>query len=809
MYIDEFNKLWDKQATFYLDLMGKEEKERVFDTIFFQRRLKSQKGTVATCTFEPNKKGSPISSPTFQKFRIIEQCSRLRITDKERYNDPLTEDEWNKLVTELNGRETLKFDRMKTILGLADDAHINLENQEKLKGNTTNAKLSRVFGKKHWFSMSDKEKHEIWHTLHFYNDPQDEPDWLERYAKEKWDLDNKAIEKLNKLSLELGYARLSHKAMTKIIPYLEKRVMSDGEPMTYDKAVKKAGYEKGKPVLRKKLPEPENLRNPIVQQALFEVRRLVNAIIEQYDRPDIVRIELARELRLPKRIRERILFENRHRERKANEVKELLKSELDFLDTSREDVIKYLLWEECGKTCPYTGKKIALSSLYSGEYEIEHIIPYSRSLDDSQYNKTLCYRDENHDIKHNKTPYEAYSGDPQKYNEILDRVKSNMRHKLRLFIMKKVPDDFVSRQLVDTAYISREMRHYLGNICEKVQTTKGMTTATLRYLWGLNAILSGTVDIKQRDDHRHHAVDALVVANTTYGFVQTMSRYHKYDREPGREKFPFPWKTFREDAFNAVSNVLVSYKVNKRARGKLHEETNYGLITNPDGTKSYVVRKPVENLTPKQISLIVDKTVKNKIIGRIKSMGVDTTKKFDIPKETFNEPVYMPDTDIPIKSVRVRVPTEKMKQLYPDRKLFVEYGSNHHVEIFENKDGKRIGRFVSMFEAVERQKSGILIIDKTPPEDYQFIMSLAINELILLDVEAELIDWLNPPQADILSGQLFRIQKMSVTGTITLRHHTAVLTGEGAPGVERRSPNTLEGIKVTIDSIGNLKPVYD
>ncbi|MCH7783337.1 hypothetical protein IID62_09760 [candidate division KSB1 bacterium] len=100
----------------------------------------------------------------------------------------------------------------------------------------------------------------------------------------------------------------------------------------------------------------------------------------------------------------------------------MLKNELDFVDPSGDDVLKYRLWQESGNLCLYTGKRIALNELFTGEYEIEHIIPYKRSLDNSFFNKTICQRAENVK-KGDKTPFEAYSGNEQKYSEILRRVR--------------------------------------------------------------------------------------------------------------------------------------------------------------------------------------------------------------------------------------------------------------------------------------------------------------------------------------------------------------------------------------------------
>lgn len=878
MYIDEFNKLWDKQAEFHHELRDSDLKKDVFEAIFFQRRLKSQKHTVKYCTFEKNRKVAPKSSPTFQYFRILEQLSRIRIDDRERHNSSLAKEEHEILFTELMHREKMDFKQIAKKLCLSDGYHINLQSQNNLKGHTTFAKLSKAVGKKEWNNLSDNKKFEIWHTLHFYNDPPDIENWFHNHMKDKWEFNDKQIEKLLKVSLEKDYAQLSKKAMEKIIPYLKMYI--NDKPTTYDAAVILAGVQRALGLneiltdeliqailaihrskkdsldeidklltknygideinhrklyhhsnlnkyksIKDHLEFPPNLRNPLVQQSLFELRTVVNDIIEKYGKPEIIRVELARDTKNPKWKRKAMLTLNKRRNEEIEKIKERLIKEHNFSAPSREDLLKYQLWEECNRTCPFTGKKISISELFSNQYQIEHIIPYSRSLDDSQANKTLCYWKENQ-IKHNKTPYEAYGHDEKRYEEILDRVSkfqnvdrivkispewgkiiNGRNYKINKFKQKKIDDDFIARQLVDTAYISREVSKYLQQICDKVFVTSGRTTGKLRHYWGLNDILSGDIDIKQREDHRHHAVDALVIANTTPSFVNTMSRYHKYDRTPKEGMFPMPWDLFHQDAEKAIKNILVSFKVNNRARGQLHEETNYGRIMLPNGTETYVVRKPIDSLTPNQILHIVDGQVKQVLLDRLISLGIDVGGKFTIPKEAWNEPLYLKENKNPIKKVRVAVPTQDMLQLYKNKNLYVEYGKNHHMEIFEDQNGKRIGRTVSMYEAVQRKKHNQPIIDKTPSDDdYKFVMSLAINELVLLDIEESQIDWKNPLPNKDLSTQLFRLQKMDVNKNLTFRHHTVSISNDDT-GRVINNPNTMKGVKVSIDSLGNVRPI--
>ncbi|MFA4907517.1 MAG: type II CRISPR RNA-guided endonuclease Cas9 [archaeon] len=813
MYEEEVDALWEKQRSFYPDELTDDIKNHIKDIVFFQRKLKSQKENVAFCTFESQKRCAPKSSPVYQYFRILETIVRIRITTDDRFDEALGDEERFLLIEKLNKTDRLEIEKIKKILHLPQDTHINLEDQLKIYGNRTYSALSRVFGTKRWDTFSDEKKHEIWHTLHFSDDDL----WLEEYARKKWLLNDNEIKKLLIMPLESGYARLSAKAMKNIIPHLE-------EGLTYDQACLEAGYHHSdiyRPDhLADELPEPENIRNPLVQQSLYELRKLVNTIGDTYGKPEIVRVELLRDLKLSKDKRQQIFIENKRKEKHINEVKEILRNELHFPKITSDAIQKYLLWEESKRRCPYTGKDISLAGLFNGEFEIEHIIPYSRSLDNSMANKTLCHRSVNQE-KGNLTPYEAFGNDPQRWFEITTCVKRDMPHKLRKFLMKdvgkEINEDFFNHQYTDSAYISREVSKYLKLICPKVQVTKGGATAQLRQMWGLNTILSvENENKKNREDQRHHAIDALVIANVNPGVLHRLSKCHKYSSEPEQEQFPEPWDNFRNDASDNMDRVLISYKVNPRVRGKLHEETYYGKIRTLEGKETYVVRKPVKSLTAKEIGNIVDPVVRQAVYDRLKSLGVNTdTKLKDIPKEAFVNPLYMPNGKTKIKKVRVIKDSETMYPLYSDNdKLFVQTGSNHHIEIFRHKQGgKGYGRVVRLIDAVKNEKEKLPVIDKTPPnDDYEFAYSLAINEMAIINPCPEIEIQLKEKNYGLITQRLYRVKKIdSLSEVITFIHHLA--SGKNEVTEKKTifwaTPSTLNAIKVVIDPVGNIYPVND
>ena len=707
MYLDEFSCLWNKQKSCNPNLYTDELKKSLEKIIFYQRPLKSQKHLVGNCSLEQDKKVVPKSCPIFQQFRILEQLSRIRITLREQdwHDRPLSDAEWSVLRKELDAKKELTFSRIRTLLNLPDETHINLEENDKLIGNTTAAQLVKVIGKSRWHTMGDEEKFRLWHLFYSAEDH----DTLDRCLQQHWDVTTEQRDRAAKVSFEKEYGNYSTRALKKINPHI-----APGVSVT--EAIEKAGYISNKRGMSRKhdqLPAPENLRNPIVMRALNELRHVVNTALDACVRPDIIRIELARDLKNSKKKRNEEQKKQRKRRTDNKKIRERLKDELGFPSPTTEDVHKYLLWEECGRICPYTGKTISLPMLYSGEFEIEHIIPYSKSLNNSLFNKTLCHVDENK-RKGNKTPYEAYAGDSRRYEEILMQVrKSDMnREKQKLFMVRELEDDFITQQLNDTRYISRKAVEYLAPVAEKVQAVKGGSTALLRRYWGLDSIL-GDGDVKKRDDHRHHAVDAVVVALTDHEKLHTLSVYHKYGREPKREQYLPPWDNFHSDVDAVIRDIFVSHRFKRKTTGKLHEETLYGSVAPPPGRdkKKPVVRKPLVNMTFTQLNGIVDAVVKQQVFDRLKSLGVAAPdKKFPIPKDM---PIMMPDGKTEIKKARhyVKADLDHLKPLYEGKNLYVEPGSNHHIAIFESGSGKRKGVVVTLFEAAKRVRLGKPVID--------------------------------------------------------------------------------------------------
>ena len=203
-----------------------------------------------------------------------------------------------------------------------------------------------------------------------------------------------------------------------------------------------------------------------------------------------------------------------------------------------ENRLRLLLWHELsedpnGRCCPFSGTMIGITDLFNDSTEIEHLIPFSRSLDDSRANKIICTREANR-FKGNRTPFEAFEHSPAGYDwsEIAARAEALPSSKSWRFkpdaweIWRQGADgDFTSRHLNDTRYIGRLTREYFEAIChiDKIDVVTGRLTSLLRRHWGLNSVLDDGSDRKNRDDHRHHAVDAIVVGMTSRSTLQKIA----------------------------------------------------------------------------------------------------------------------------------------------------------------------------------------------------------------------------------------------------------------------------------------------
>ena len=509
---------------------------------------------------------------------------------------------------------------------------------------------------------------------------------------------------------------------------------------------------------------------------------------------------------------------------------------------SAEAITRYLLWEQQGETCVYSGRPVSERQLFGGEVDVDHILPAGRSLDNSQMNRVICFRSENA-AKGDRTPYEWLAvADPEKFSHVLQRADSLPYPKARRFGQKTIElTDFFARQFVDTAYITTQVREYLerlGYDSHNLVCTKGQHTAELRRHWGLNTVLRrDDLDLKNRKDHRHHAVDAIVIALTNRSRLQQLARLYKrggVDRTG--EVLSDPWPHFRTEVERVINAVNVSHRVERRVHGALHEETIYGPTAKPgrDVPKAerpwakewveeedvYAYRKPLEALTLAEVERIRDERVKEVVLARLAQYGVQAGRKPKgrrgeesggaagraIPKEVWKEPLLLTPRKgsggrpAVIRKARLTKP-EKSIVAIRNGAAYVKPGSLHHLCIFEYRDDKgkpkREAVFVSMLEAAERTRRKQPLVQRAHPErpDAKFVMSLSRGEMVLGTFKGKerLVRF---STAASTQGQLYFVEHTDVRPSATVVKYP-------------KMANTLNGRKVTVDPLGRLRWAND
>ncbi|VGO20743.1 type II CRISPR RNA-guided endonuclease Cas9 [Pontiella sulfatireligans] len=557
--------------------------------LFWQRDLRSQKGTLGNCTFEDglpviqldgtvrrgkdgkpvtySKKPCPVSHPAFELFRAHQFINNIKYGNGQR----LTREQ-RATVLELMNSKDRDFDFKEVVKKLElFSEQFNYEKDFKVPANSTICKLSKLDKGKEWQSVLEEHLPEIWHCFYTYTDSDMLCEKIARTYGVRLDLG-----KVDKVRFKDDYSRVSLKAIGNILPFLKKglfystsvilggvknafgrrwddyltdetkeKIQADvlevlkeknGEGDVIEKIkaylsdpANRYAFSENAPAFGKlyhhsqdverrnsnaaKLSPVKDVRNPIVQQALHEMRMVVNALMAKYREDDpnfrfeFIHVEMGRDLKNGKKRRRelsRVIDENK---KKNDEAREWLAEY--GLRPSRENLQKMLLFMELEKRAgraqsPYTGKTIPLSNLLGANntIQIEHIMPYSKSLNDSFGNKTLCESEIN-GMKGDETPYEFYlrNSDPglwgaSSWDDVARRAFALLPYeKARRFASKEPVDaeKFVVRQLNDTRYIAKKAVEVLSEICRDVHVMPGQLTSELRHLWGLNNVLESSI----------------------------------------------------------------------------------------------------------------------------------------------------------------------------------------------------------------------------------------------------------------------------------------------------------------------------
>lgn len=830
-YLDEFEIIWEAQAEYHPELTISLKEEIRDIIIFYQRKLKSQKGLVSFCEFESKRisttvdgrntnsivgyKVAPKSSPLFQEFKIWQNLNSLKAQNK-KDKEILAFDQESKqiLFEELNIKGNLSKDAILSKLGYKpNDWELNYSI---IEGNRTNESLFKSYLKilelegydLKELLKTDAEKDEIdlkeltitasairkiigdifeslsietrildfnsdlegkefekqpayqlWHLLYSYEGDNSASgnEELYRLLKTKFGFSKDHSKILASISFPQDYGSLSAKAIRKIFPFIKENKYSD--------ACSFAGYNHSSSFTKEELENrplkdklellPKNsLRNPVVEKILNQMVNVVNSIIADstLGKPDEIRIELARELKKNAEERAEMTANINKAKIDHDNIRKLLTSEFGIKNPTRNDIVRFKLYEELkinGYKTLYSNTYIPREKLFSKEFDIEHIIPKALLFDDSFSNKTICVRQENLD-KRDNTAFDFIDSYFGKEKLIAYQARVDMMHKTKeggiskakykklLMKAEEIGEGFIERDLRDSQYIARQARQMLQEICKTVVPTTGSITDKLREDWDLINVMQELnfekykklglteliekkdgsfkeriADWTKRNDHRHHAMDALTVAFTKHSHIQYLNylnarknEQHKMhsnvmaieqketifltDSEGKRKrKFKLPAPNFREEAKKHLENVLVSYKAKNKVatknknrfktkdgeqtkieltpRGQLHKETVYGRIAQYV-TKEEKIGAKFNEVT---ISKVSSPTYRNVLLARLKENNNDPKKAFTGKNSLDKNPIYIDSIQVPekVKLVWLEDDYTIRKEISPDLKL--------------------------------------------------------------------------------------------------------------------------------------------
>ena len=770
-YMDEFDTIWECQAKYHPELTPELKHEVRDIVIFYQRKLKSKKGEIAFCEFESHTQeivedgkkrirtiGSrviPRSSPLFQEFKIWQTLNNIEVTilhkgQRDEKRDLLPEEK-ELLASELSLRDKMsRADVLKHLFGKSRGYELNYK---ELDGDRTGAALYQAFSSMLELSghapldfslpasairqqtvevfralgwntgilsfdstqpLDSQPYYNLWHLLYSFegDDSLSGIATLVQKLQERYALPKDAATVLANVTFLEDYGSLSARAIHKILPFLR-------EGNTYDVACAYAGYRHSAASLtREELDIKElkdhldilprgALRNPVVEKILNQMINVVNAVMDAYGQPDEIRIELARELKKNAKERAQLTQSLAENTKVTDACRKVLETEFGFTHVSRNDIIRYRLYEELkdnGYRTLYSNTYIPREKLFSKDFDIEHIIPQSRLFDDSLSNKTLELKSINIE-KGNRTAYdfvkEKYGDEElERYVARCEAIYGDRKGKLNKLKIREceIPEGFIERDLRNTQYIARKACEMLSTITRRVVATTGSITDELRNDWQLVDVMKelnwpkyeaigqttyftdhngrriGQInDWSKRNDHRHHAMDALTIAFTREVFVQYYNNKNASFTENSNEYFirnkyfhagcaipPMPLDEFRAEAKRQLEAALVSIKaknkvcttninrskgrdgsINKRVqqtpRGQLHEAKVRKI------QKVYVTREESVNgsFDEAKIATVASKVYRTALMQRFMANGSDAKKAFTGKNSLVKNPIWL------------------------------------------------------------------------------------------------------------------------------------------------------------------------
>lgn len=747
---EEVRAIFAAQRTFSNTAASAETEEEYLAILLSQRSFDDGPGgnspyggsqierMIGSCTFFPEEPRAAKATYSFEYFNLLEKINHIRIQQNGK-STPLDAQQRDQLIQLALSSENIDFARIRKVLALPEEAKFNTvrylkedaEKKTKLNCMCAYHQMRKAFNRispGYINSVSVAHRNAIATALTLYRTSQKIHDYLK--AAGVPDILIEAAEELN------GFTKAGHlsvKACDALIPYLE-------QGMNYSDACAAAGFQfKGHCVDgRTELLHPTDedyapITSPVARRAISQTFKVVNAIIRrQGTSPLFINVELAREM--AKRFSERKELEKQILGNQAeNErIMERLRKEFGLSAPKGQDLVKFKLWEQQGGVCPYSQKQLSISKIFEPNYaEVDHIIPYSISFDDSYKNKVLVLAGENRD-KSNRLPLQYLTG--KRRDEFIVWVRNNIKdhRKQQLLLKEQVTKEdeerFKERNLQDTKTASRFVLNYLADHLlfaesktgkrRRVTAVNGAVTSHLRARWGISKI--------RADGDVHHAVDALVVACTTNAMIQRVSKYAAYreckyhpeadqslfvDESTGEviDHFPYPWPQFRKELEGHLSSnpahmltdlhlpmyvsgqltapthpIFISRMPKRKISGPAHKDT----VKSPKALEDnrVIVKRSLQDLNLKNIENYYapesDRLLYEAIVQRLTQFGGDGKKAF---AEEFRKPKSDGTPGPVVKKVKLWEPTTLNVSLH-DGKGVADNESMVRIDVFYVED---------------------------------------------------------------------------------------------------------------------------
>lgn len=879
-YEAEINAVFDAQIELGNEYADNELRDRYLKIYLSQRVFDDGPGKgspyggnqiekmLGTCTFEPDEVRAVKASFSFEYFNLLTKVNSIKLIGSDGKRS-LSKEERDKVVALALNKKSISYASIRKELKISENELFNIsygkgekspdEVEKKTKFTYLNAyhTFKKAYGDV-YVNWSREKKNDLAYALTVYKNDNKIIDNLRGKG-----FDEAEIEVALTLPSFTETGNLSVKALDKIIPYLE-------QGMLYNEACDAAGYNFKNDDTSKRMylpangddaPELNDVKNPVVRRAISQTIKVINAIIREFgESPCLVNIELAREM--AKNFSDRRTIEKNQKENfeRNQAIIEELKTTYHIIQPTGQDIVKYKLWKEQDGICPYSLKPISLDKLFDVGYtDIDHIVPYSISFDDTYNNKVLVLSSENRQ-KGNRLPMQYLSG--KKRDDFWLWVdNSNLRSRKKKNLLKETITDedisgFKKRNLQDTQYISRFVLNYLKkylmlqpcsvNERSAIKAVNGAVTAYVRKRWGINKV--------REDGDTHHAVDAVVIACVTNGMINRVSKYSKYreemfvhpeigkeiDFETGEvtDKFPMPYSYFRDELMMRLSNnptrvlrekplpnygtdevvdpIFVSRMPNRKVGGAAHMETIRKKYTDEDGTNYSVTKVPLTSLKLKNGEIdgyfnpASDMLLYNALKQRLELFGGDGKKAFTEP---FHKPKSNGAEGPIVKKVKVMNKSTLSVPVLNDTAI-ADNGSMVRVDVFyvEGEGYYLVPIYVSD-TVKDALPNKAIVAQKTYKEwkemsDDDFVFSLYPNDLIKVktkkNMQLSLVNKESTLAKNYSGNNIFVYYKKTgiSTATITVINHdnTYVLNSLGV--------KTLLSIeKYTVDVLGNITNV--